>query len=85
MTAVGCARRGSSVHEQEVIIQIMDFLRQRETSRDLYVLSPPSFPHDIPSVFTILSKSNSYKDVNDGKPRRSDKKENCVSAAATVK
>lgn len=44
----------------EVIIQVMDFLRQRETSSDLCVLAPSGihlFPHDILPEFTILSKS----------------------------
>lgn len=44
----------------EVIIQVMDFLRQRETSSDLCVLAPSGlhlFPHDILPEFTILSES----------------------------
>lgn len=44
----------------------MDFLRQRETSSDLYVLRPSRlhfFPHDMPPEFTILSESTFYKDL----------------------
>ncbi len=56
LTAVSCSPRGGLLHEREVIIQIMDFLRQRETSRDLYVLSP-SFFHMISPLHSL-----SYQD-----------------------
>ena len=57
LTAVGCSRCGGLAHERKVIIQIMGFLRLRETSRALYVISL-STVHLVPHGLCSLSYQN---------------------------
>lgn len=74
-TAAGFySARVDSLHNREVITQIMDFLQQREASSDLYVLGPSRLcfvPHDIPSEFIVLSEPTFFffnKVLNDWSP-----------------
>lgn len=67
------ARLLLSLHNREVITQIIDFLQQREASSNLYVLGLSRLcfvPHDIPSEFIVLSEPTFFfnKVLNDWSP-----------------